>query len=193
MSTNRRTLGVHSQKRPLGPNGERLCYNCKGPLPKDRRMFNCSPECSEEWRCKTSPSYMRFILHTRDKGVCALCGVDTDALKKEYAALRDRLKETHTYRYCEGEAGEFLKAHGIPWGRSTSDWWDADHIVPVTEGGGECGLENLRTLCIPCHKIETATLARRRATKRHHARPLPLFDSSNEELGEAAVSAGGNG
>jgi 5-methylcytosine-specific restriction endonuclease McrA len=44
--------------------------------------------------------------------------------------------------------------------------WDADHIVPVAEGGGECSLENYRTLCHPCHKIETAALAARLATKR---------------------------
>ena len=24
--------------------------------------------------------------------------------------------------------------------------WDADHIVPVAEGGGECDLKNMRTL-----------------------------------------------
>ena len=33
--------------------------------------------------------------------------------------------------------------------------WDADHIIPVKKGGGSCGLENLRTLCISCHKIVT--------------------------------------
>jgi 5-methylcytosine-specific restriction endonuclease McrA len=44
--------------------------------------------------------------------------------------------------------------------------WDADHIVPVIEGGGECGLSNLRTLCRDCHKRVTAELAKRRALAR---------------------------
>jgi hypothetical protein len=44
--------------------------------------------------------------------------------------------------------------------------WEADHIVPVVEGGGECGIENYRTLCIACHRAETAKLAARRAVKR---------------------------
>jgi hypothetical protein len=44
--------------------------------------------------------------------------------------------------------------------------WQADHILPVCEGGGECGLENYRTLCTDCHKKETAALARRRADAR---------------------------
>lgn len=29
--------------------------------------------------------------------------------------------------------------------------WEADHIIPVADGGGECGLENYRLLCRPCH------------------------------------------
>ena len=40
--------------------------------------------------------------------------------------------------------------------------WDADHIVPVVEGGGECDLANMRTLCLKCHKLATAELRRRR-------------------------------
>ena len=46
--------------------------------------------------------------------------------------------------------------------------WQADHIVPVAEGGGECGLENYRTLCTACHKPVTAAL-RKRLAKRETA------------------------
>lgn len=160
MSTQRRTLGVYSRKRPLGPNGEKLCYNCGGPLPKGR-PFNCSPKCSEEWRCKTSPSHLRYIIHQRDKGVCALCGVDTDALKREHDALP---KGNGGWSDDNDQRREFRKDHGITPGRSWSDWWDADHITPVIEGGGECDLSNFRTLCIPCHKTVTAELRARIAT-----------------------------
>lgn len=120
MSTTRRTAGIYLRKRPLGPNGERLCYNCLGPLPKGRN-FNCSKECSENWRIRTSPAYVRFKLFQRDKGICAICG--------------------------------------------SSDFWEADHIVPVIEGGGECDLANYRTLCIPCHRKVTAELRARLAAK----------------------------
>ncbi len=43
--------------------------------------------------------------------------------------------------------------------------WDADHILPVAEGGGECecDLENLRTLCLVCHRRETRALRRKLA------------------------------
>lgn len=50
--------------------------------------------------------------------------------------------------------------------------WEADHIVPVVEGGGECGLENYRTLCVPCHKRATRAL-RQRMTARPVRRAMP--------------------
>lgn len=50
--------------------------------------------------------------------------------------------------------------------------WDADHIQPVIEGGGGCGLDNLRTLCVACHKAETAKLKRRLAAERKGVPPL---------------------
>ncbi|MBX7187469.1 MAG: HNH endonuclease [Vicinamibacteria bacterium] len=50
--------------------------------------------------------------------------------------------------------------------------WDADHINPVVEGGGGCGLDNYRTLCVTCHRGETSTLATRRAEARRAQRTL---------------------
>lgn len=44
--------------------------------------------------------------------------------------------------------------------------WEMDHVTPVVEGGADCGLENLRTLCWSCHRAETAALAARRSEKR---------------------------
>jgi 5-methylcytosine-specific restriction protein A len=34
----------------------------------------------------------------------------------------------------------------------------------VVEGGGECDLENIRTLCLKCHRAATAELRKRRYT-----------------------------
>jgi hypothetical protein len=33
--------------------------------------------------------------------------------------------------------------------------------LPVTEGGGECDLDNIRTLCLRCHRVVTAQLRER--------------------------------
>ncbi len=55
--------------------------------------------------------------------------------------------------------------------------WQADHIHPVAEGGGSCGLENIQTLCSSCHKRKTADQARRKSLLRRgidpDAPPIP--------------------
>ncbi len=38
---------------------------------------------------------------------------------------------------------------------------ECDHIVPVSEGGGSCGVDNLRILCGQCHGRETGELRKR--------------------------------
>jgi hypothetical protein len=55
-----------------------------------------------------------------------------------------------------------LKRLRIPWRRFVAGpAWDMDHIVPVAEGGGGCGLDNLRTLCRLCHVRVTTELRKR--------------------------------
>jgi 5-methylcytosine-specific restriction enzyme A len=157
MSTERRTQGVYSSPAPKDAQGNRLCRNCHGPMPKGAR-HNCSPKCSEEWVARTSPSYARYLIHRRDKSVCALCGIDTDALKRQFESLP---QAAGYYGDKNSPRSQFLEEHGVPHSRAWGDWWDADHIKPVIEGGGECGLDNFRTLCIPCHKKVTAELRAR--------------------------------
>jgi 5-methylcytosine-specific restriction enzyme A len=123
-----------------------VCRWCGQDVPKGRFTF-CGNACVEEWKLRTDPGYLREKVFERDRGVCAMCGVDTEALRKnkrklDYAARRRFEKE---------------------WGARRS-LWDADHTVPVVEGGGECGLANMRTLCLKCHRAVTAELRRRRAT-----------------------------
>ena len=58
------------------------------------------------------------------------------------------------------------------------DFWQADHIKAVAEGGGGCGLDNLRTLCTPCHQVETERLRGR----------LKLMDNTSSNSGGAKNS-----
>lgn len=39
-----------------------------------------------------------------------------------------------------------------------SDDWQADHILPVSQGGSGCDLSNFQTLCLSCHKEKTYNL-----------------------------------
>jgi len=55
------------------------------------------------------------------------------------------------------------------WGLKTRirRWlWEADHIIAVVEGGGECDLENIQTLCLRCHRKKTKQLRERRRLSR---------------------------
>jgi len=63
---------------------------------------------------------------------------------------------------------EFRDLLGARFGaRRTAGYWDADHVTPVVIGGGECGLDGYRILCIPCHKLETALLKKRLASSKN--------------------------
>lgn len=97
-------------------------------------------------------------MERRDHGVCAQCGLDTEAIRAElsklrassYGAWKDRCVETG-----------FPKCAIYP-----GDFWQADHCLSVVEGGGGTGLENYQTLCTPCHKIKTAELRARMKQQR---------------------------
>lgn len=132
--------------RLVGPNGLTLCRWCELEiLARQRRTF-CSDYCVDQWRLRTDAGYVRERVFARDRGVCALCSADTVAI---YAALRRA-------RGANRAAG--LSLYGLKTIHARRSLWDADHIVPVAEGGGQCDLENLRTLCLPCHREETARL-----------------------------------
>lgn len=167
MSTKRRTAGVFASPQPKNEAGERLCRNCRKPMGKNKR-HNCSSKCSEEWALKTSPALMRRAVFARDKGVCAECGSDTQAQKAEYAAEHKK----HSTQWCK-PMEELRERFGITAGRAAQGtWWEADHITPVIEGGGECGLEGYRTLCIPCHKKATAALRARMSRRRREEKAI---------------------
>jgi len=141
---------VNRRSLPKGPHGRNLCRWCRQETPKGRFTF-CSDACVHEWRLRTDPGYLREQVFRRDRGVCARCGLDTEALRKDkrkldYAARRRFEKD---------------------WGTLRRSLWDADHILPVCEGGGECDLSNIRTLCLQCHKRATAEL--RESRKSQHS------------------------
>lgn len=134
-----------------GPSGRALCRWCNLEVPSRRHTF-CSDWCVHEWRVRTDPGYLREQVLRRDHGLCALCAVDTIAV---YAELR-KSRGVHRLKLLER------------WGLkrvSRKTLWDADHITPVAEGGGECDLHNIRTLCLICHRKQTLELRRRLAAR----------------------------
>lgn len=133
--------------------GKPLCRFCSGVVSPPRRSF-CSAECVHEWKVRSHTRYARACVRRRDKSVCVLCKLDCALLRRQLNAL------IPAERYAK--AAELGIPKHLAYRKSL---WQMDHIIPVIEGGGSCGLENLRTLCIPCHKKETAALRKRLASK----------------------------
>ena len=135
--------------RPVGEAGRPLCRWCELEIAARRRRTFCSDFCVHQWRLRSDPGYLREQVFLRDKGVCAACAADTVAV---WAAL----KRSRGVARTEG-----LRLYGMADMAARRSLWEADHILPVAEGGGECDLGNLRTLCLLCHREETRRLRER--------------------------------
>lgn len=144
-------------KLERGPNGRALCRRCATEVPKGRQTF-CSAACVTEWQIRTNAAFARQQVWKRDKGVCADCG---SVARERYW---ERYPHEHGRRADEDPGGECGQA---------------DHIIPVVEGGGECGLDNLRTLCTECHRKATAALRQRMRERRIKAKALPLLEQED--------------
>jgi 5-methylcytosine-specific restriction enzyme A len=153
MSTTRTMPGGWADRAllPKGPSGRSLCRWCNLEVPAGRSTF-CSDWCVHEWKLRSDPGYLRERVFERDRGICALCRVDA---RTAYFDLK-RARGTHRERLL------------ARWGlkrMNRKSLWDADHVIPVAEGGGECDLDNLRTLCLACHRQQTLALRQRLAAK----------------------------
>ena len=137
---------THAHLLEKGPNVLTLCRWCDLEILAKRRRTFCSDYCVHQHRLRTDPGYLRDQVFARDRGICALCGADTVAI---FAALRRARGKARA-------AG--LSFYGMASITARRSLWDADHILPVAEGGGQCDLDNLRTLCVPCHREVTAQL-----------------------------------
>jgi len=134
-----------------GPNGRVLCRWCGTETKPPRRCW-CSKECVHEYSIRSNAGYARQHVYKRDRGVCVSCGLDCSKLSGRLQRMPYQCRRIYNALL------------GLKGWRSTL--WEVDHTIPVIEGGGSCGLENLRSLCWKCHRKETAKLAARRARRR---------------------------
>lgn len=127
----------------------------------------CGNKAKRSWACKRcmdrsveafkiqkgDAGAIRAVVFRRDKGVCAACGMDTEAERMK--CWQHEFRELRT-RY-------FTKGFPPP----ARTWWECDHRQEVVRGGGAgCGLDNFQSLCVACHKTKTRNLARARASER---------------------------
>lgn len=139
------------------PNG--VCRWCNARVQPPRRTF-CNNSCVHEYLLRSNNQYMRTKVWERDRGVCAICRVRTTTIGKAILAANN--------------AVEVRRVYAVPpqrkvWRRKfSSAVFDVDHIQPVVAGGGQCGLDNLRTLCLACHKAVTWSACLVYKKKRSH-------------------------
>ncbi len=157
-----------------------LCVICGAELrrmdglPRRKDSRYCSDVCCDEaWVRAGITARIRELLAERDKGICADCGLDCakieDALDKLvewspgiFRTVPDEINVAWRELARQLKSAFRLRAARLGF-RPYCPTWEAHHVVPVSEGGGGCGLEGYATLCLRCHKRASAELAARRA------------------------------
>ena len=158
---------------PPGTPATPLCLVCGDAYDASRRETLGHPFCGEPcaaFRVKTRAGFARAELFKLERGVCQSCGLDCDALLARLLAEPSVPERVRALESARGpaprrrvgpSASPPARAAAIARAPRAGDLWQADHIVPVAEGGGECGLENFRTLCDGCHRRATSDLRAR--------------------------------
>ncbi|TYI35645.1 hypothetical protein ES332_A03G090200v1 [Gossypium tomentosum] len=143
--------------------GEPLCKLCQKPCEgrnaKSPEYFEdlfCNLGCYEEYRLRTSSSFIREELFQLEHGICTNCQLDCHQLVKHLKPLSLERRWEYIARVAPKIASQKSLVDKLVSDPSEGNAWHADHIVPVYRGGGECRLENMRTLCVACHAVVTA-------------------------------------
>jgi hypothetical protein len=112
----------------------------------------------------------------RTSGQCTWCGGQVTAPRRLWCseacveAWRLRCSPGHIRRAVQRRDG------GVCAVCKRKNYTEADHIIPVVEGGGLCDLSGYRSLCRACHQDATAGLAARRGRRRPPPAGRGLFD-----------------
>ncbi|XP_048735505.2 DNA annealing helicase and endonuclease ZRANB3-like [Ostrea edulis] len=156
-----------------------ICLNCSKPC--DNRLLKketlksvetawatrfCSQICMDKYWIQTNSSYCRDQVYEAEHGICQMCNFDAHSLYKQIRNTEDmqrRVDILHSSKFDKLNPKQKEKIVKNP---AAGQFWHVDHIRPVWEGGGQCDIDNFRTLCVLCHQKLTAQQARKRATIR---------------------------
>ncbi|MCO5601803.1 hypothetical protein L7F22_055928 [Adiantum nelumboides] len=166
---NRHSFKDKHAQQAWSSNDEPLCKLCYSPCltinAKSPEYFEdlfCRQECYEQFRIKTSQGYIRQELFALEKGVCALCKLDCHALVEKIRPLPHDQRRKHILRQAPQFKDNHRLLEKLVSDAKEGNAWHADHIVAVHQGGGECTLHNMRTLCVICHAKVTIEQNRKR-------------------------------
>jgi 5-methylcytosine-specific restriction protein A len=161
---------------PINDLGYRCCRYCSGSILPPKRTF-CSANCVHEYRLRSSGTYLRRQVYLRDRGICAICKIDTKELAKQLSVL-SLSDPTRDLLLLQNNINK-TRVRKIKLRKNGGGLWDADHIVCVKDGGGECGLENIRTLCIKCHKLKTFAVSPKKTDSSDRAKFVIKLKNKN--------------
>lgn len=100
---------------------------------------------------------------------CTACEADTGAVEILFcgSACRALFSARKVERAAVvAKTGGFCAKCGVDLLQEESPAWEANHVVPVYDGGGCCTIENLEPLCLSCHRGVSADQAHCRALRR---------------------------
>lgn len=167
--------------------GTRLCVMCwtpcgvyqEGAKPIKFASLFCAPGCYERYVAACTTGGLRRQLAKIERGVCTVCKLDCrelcmalQVIRKGPQGWKERREET-LRRMAPSFFGKGAskKTRERLLVTAQEGWaWQADHVIPVHLGGGECSVENMRTLCSVCHAKVTKEQAAARAKERQRAK-----------------------
>ncbi|XP_077996801.1 DNA annealing helicase and endonuclease ZRANB3-like [Glandiceps talaboti] len=157
--------------------GRPLCLFCNKPCRMDQSEPStsnkniewdsryCSEKCKEDHYVRAQGGYVREQLSSIEHGLCQICGLDAHSLYVHVKSLpkKDRKDYLATTSFSKLPLKLLNNIIDKP---SEGKFWQADHIVPVADGGGLCSLDNFRTLCTGCHRSVTNVQSKQRQKNR---------------------------
>jgi 5-methylcytosine-specific restriction endonuclease McrA len=97
-------------------------------------------------------------LYPAKRGVCACgCGIQLKGKQKKWASTECCANAYNEFAVIKGNTGIIRKIlFDLEGGYcrmcgAFDEKWQADHILPVHDGGGACDISNYQTLCLDCH------------------------------------------
>lgn len=148
------------------------CRVCGQPCPTRRHRWHDT--CVAEYNALASGQGFRQAVWNRDHGRCAACPPDASPQPRHNGQLCTGCgRTTPPGCVCWTCTPLRLRAPGHPDPPPSPELlpvgWDADHIVPLIDGGPNT-MDNAQTLCLPHHRAKTAAEARARAATRRATR-----------------------
>lgn len=93
----------------------------------------------------------------RQLNVCQWCGSDGAVIRKRWCSeqcvheFKIRAHQCYILQMVRERDGNVCAKCG-----KKSHKAQVDHVIPVSKGGGACGIDGFQTLCLNCHRQKTS-------------------------------------